>query len=259
MVMQAPSARGTVVPATVPVDPRAGSWFGGKPAIQGNVLASPLPPDPADTQASKLFPKAVWEKPKEPTKVLYADQIVNGLLMQDLNSDAPGTFRIKVTQDVVDRWGLGAVLMPLDSTMIGTMDGQAKYGQKRIPAQVSMAILPDGTAIHFAKAQAGDAMGAAGIPADVDNHYGALILGAGIQALLNIGTRMAAGSTTGFNPTVEQEFAQDVARSINRTGNQIVQRELQRSPTLTQDYGFPVTIQFAENISFQSQPTLVSK
>ena len=102
-------------------------------------------------------------------------------------------------------------------------------------------------------------MGAAGIPATVDNHYGALILGAGIQALLSIGTRAVAGSTTGFNPTLEQEFAQDVARSINRSGNQIVQRELQRSPTLTQDYGYPVTIQFSENISFQSQPTVVSK
>ena len=108
MVVQAPQVsqgRAPVVTVKVPDDPRAGRWFGGKPAIQGNVLAAPLPAEAADTHASKLFPKAVWEKPKDPLKVLYADQIVNGLLMQDLTSDAPGTFRIKITQDVVDRWG----------------------------------------------------------------------------------------------------------------------------------------------------------
>ena len=126
----------TVVPAKVPGEPKPARWFGAKPAVQGNLLTAPLPVDKADTEPSKLFPKAVWERPKEPTKVLYADQVVNGLLMQNLNSDAPGTFRIKVTQDVVDRWGLGTVLMPLDTTVMGSMEGQARYGQKRIPAQV---------------------------------------------------------------------------------------------------------------------------
>ena len=247
--------RGTVVPVKAPDDPRAGRWFGGKPAIQGNVLAAPLPVEAADTQPSKLFPKAVWEKPQDPTKVLYADQIINGLLMQDLNSDAPaGTIRIKVTQDVVDRWGLGHVLIPLDSTFLGTMEGSARYGQSRIPGAINMVILPNGTAVQLSKSQAGDAMGAAGIPADVNNHYGALILGAGIQMMLNIGTRAVAGSTTGFNPTLEQEFAQDVARGVNRLGQQVTQRELQRSPTLSQDYGYPVTIQFAREY-FVSIPT----
>ena len=139
------------------------------------------------------------------------------------------------------------------------MEGSARYGQSRIPGAISMVILPNGTAVQLSKSQAGDAMGAAGIPANVDNHYGALILGAGIQMMLNIGTRAVAGSTTGFTPTLEQEFAQDVARGVNRLGQQVTQRELQRSPTLSQDYGFPVTVQFAENISFQSQPIVVSK
>ena len=263
VIVQTPGGQPPVVrqpAATGGTTTKAARWFGAKTAIQGNTLTPPLPAEAADTHQSKLFPKAVWEKPKDPTKVLYADQIVNGLLMQDLNSDAPaGTIRIKVTQDVVDRWGLGNVLIRLDSTFLGTMEGSAKYGQQRIPGAISMVILPDGTAVQLSKSQAGDAMGAAGIPANVNNHYGALILGAGIQMMLNIGTRAVAGSTTGFNPTLEQEFAQDVARGVNRFGQDVTRRELQRNPTLSQDYGFPVTIQFSENISFQSQPTLVSK
>ena len=256
-----PTTRVTVVPAraTGSTDPKTARWFGKPTAVQGNLLTAPLPADPAEAQASKLFPKAAWEMPKDPTKVLYANQVINGQLSQNINSDFPGTVRIKITQDVVDRWGQGTVLLPIDTDLMATMEGQAKYGQKRIPLAVYMALPPDGSAITFVKSQAGDAMGAAGVPANVNNHYGSLILGAGIQAFMNIGTRAVAGSTTGFNPTLEQEFAQDIARSANRTANRIIERELQRNPTLEQDFGFPVTIQFTENISFQSSPTVVSK
>ena len=118
----------------------------------------------ASTPPSKLFPKAVWEKPAHPEKVLYANQMINGLLMQDLNSDLRrATVRIKVTQDVMDRWGLGHVLLAKDSTILmATMEGQAKYGQKRIPLARLYGLSPDGSAI-CSKGQAGDAMGAAGM------------------------------------------------------------------------------------------------
>ena len=54
---------------------------------------------------------------------------------------------------------------------------------------ITMAILPNGTAIQWKSGQAGDAAGATGIPGKVNNHYGSVILGAGLSALLSIGTR----------------------------------------------------------------------
>ena len=58
--------------------------------------------------------------------------------------------------------------------------------------------------------------GATGIPAKVNNHYGSVILGAGLSALLNIGTRAPFGSTANFQQNLPQEFAQDTAQSLGR-------------------------------------------
>ena len=43
-------------------------------------------------------------------------------------------------------------------------------------------------------------------PWHVNNHYWALLAATGIQAVLNIGTRTIAGSTTSFNPTVSSRL-----------------------------------------------------
>ena len=57
--------------------------------MQGDVLTPPFPEekDPEGRgRQSTLFPQATWETPADPTKVLYADQVVQGLLMQSLKA-----------------------------------------------------------------------------------------------------------------------------------------------------------------------------
>ena len=226
--------------------------------MQGDVLTPPFPEEKdAEGQRgrqSPLFPQAIWETPADPTKVLYADQVVQGLLMQSLNSDIPGTVRVKATETVYDRFGQGKVLLPMDTTFLGRQEGQAQYGQERLPVTITMAILPDGTAIQWKSGQAGDATGATGIPAKVNNHYGSVILGAGLSALLNIGTRAPFGSTSNFQQNLPQEFAQDTAQSLGQSAQDIVRRQLTVNPTLTVTYATPVTLQFGENVSFQTKP-----
>ena len=102
---------------------------------------------------------------------------------RSLNSDIPGTVRVKVTEAVQDRFGQGQVLLPIDTTFLGRQEGRTQYGQARVPVTITMAILPNGSAIAWKNGQAGDATGAPGIPAKVDNHYGKVILGAGLSAL----------------------------------------------------------------------------
>jgi type IV secretion system protein TrbI len=191
--------------------------------------------------------------------VLYADQLVHGLLMQSITSDIPGTVRVKVTEAVYDRFGQGHTLLPMDTTFLGRQEGRTQYGQMRVPVTMTMAILPNGTAISWKNGQAGDATGSAGIPAQVDNHYGKVILGAGLSAFLNIGVRAPFGSAQHFQQSLPQEFAQDTAQSLGQSAQGIVRRELNVAPTLTVKYAIPVTLSFAENVSFQTQPVMVHK
>jgi type IV secretory pathway VirB10-like protein len=239
-------------------DPR--NWLKRVVASRGDIAAPPFPEDPkTKDQPSKLFPKATWEKPKDPYKILYADQVVQGQLTQNISSDFPGTVRIKVTQAVEDRWGHGHVLVPIDTTFIGQQQGATNFGQTRLPVQITQAIFPDGTAVQWQKGQVGDAMGANGIPADVDNHYGKLLLGVGLQALLSIGVRAPFGSTQGFQQNLPQEFAQDASQGVNQAGQRIIQQQFSVKPTLSQEHGFPVTISFLENVSFQTEAILVKQ
>jgi len=232
-------------------------------AAQGDTLTPPLPIDPQEAQAqqSKLFPKAVWEKPENPYKVLYADQVVHGVLTTEISSDIPGIFRIKTTEPVMDRWGHGHEILPVDTAFLGRQQGQANFGQTRIPSQIYMAILPNGTAIQWQNGQAGDALGQAGISANVDNHYLKLFMGVGLQALLNVGTRVPFGSPGPgqVQQNLPQEFAQDASQGVNQAGQRILAQQFAVRPTLTQEFAYPVTISFADNVSFQTQAITVKK
>ena len=237
-------------------------WFSREQPMQGDVLTPPFPEekDPEGRgRQSTLFPQATWETPADPTKVLYADQVVQGLLMHNLNSDIPGTVRIKATETTYDRFGQGKVLIPADTTFLGRQEGKPQYGDERVPVVITMAILPNGTAIQWKSGQAGDAAGATGIPGKVNNHYGSVILGAGLSALLSVGTRAPFGSTSNFQQSLPQEFAQDAAQSMGNSAQRIVERELSLSPTITAKYATPITLQFGENVSFQTKPITVHK
>jgi len=111
--------------------------------------------------------------------------------------------------------------------------------------------------VSLAKSKLTDKSGAVGGAGDVNNHYAKLGIAAVLSAVLNVGARSVAGNQTGFAPTIEQQTASDIGSSINRSGQSIVQRELQVSPTITIKAGTEVAVQLQENISFTQPPTPV--
>src|SRR4029077_16111425 len=98
------------------------------------------------------------------------------------------------------------------------------------------------------------------IPANVDNHWFKLFLGVGIQALLNysVRAREALGVGQVQQPGGAQDLGQDLTRGANQGGQQLLQRFNVR-PTLSQDFAYPVTIQFMRNVSFQTKATIITK
>ena len=135
-----------------------------------------------------------------------------------------------------------------------------KYGDKRAHVKVHrLRLHGSGTLVDVTGGIVGGRDGASGIEANVNNHWLSVIAGAGISAVLSIGSRAPFGNVDGYNPSLAQEFAQDVGSSLNRAGQRVVERELMRAPTLTQKAGYPVTVQLAEAISFQQPAKRSSK
>jgi type IV secretory pathway VirB10-like protein len=248
--------------ARQPQQPKAANkWLFAKPQSGQGVQKPPFEDEKAEQEQDKrgegLFPKAVWATPEDPTHVLYRSQVINGILQHDVNSDQPGQIRILVTEDVPDKFLQGVVLIPQYTILLGQQDGKVNFGQSRLGMTMDSAELPNGTVIEFHQFKAGDETGATGVSGSVDNHYVRLGIGAVLSAVLSVGSRAVAGNTTGFNPTLEQQFAADVSRDVNRTGQKLVDRFADVPPTITIPHGTPVTVQLNHNVNLMHPPTLV--
>lgn len=206
-----------------------------------------------------LFPQASWAIPEDPTKVIYRDQVINGVTKHHIHSDLPGEVHILVNEELQDRFGQRRVLLPQYTVLVGRQEGKVDFGQGRLGIVIENAILPDGAVIGFGKARAADAQGASGVPGEVNNHWGKVGIAAVLTALLSVGSQAAAGDPRGFQLDLTQQFARDAGQSFNQTGQQIVRRSLDVRPTVTVKSGEPVTVHLGENVNLQTPPVVVAR
>jgi len=244
-------------------DKRPKKWLGTQPTDirikreQKEQTTSATPEASKDAKAQALIPVATWAKPLHPELVLYRDQFIPGILLDAANSDIPGQLRVMVTRAVQDRFQSGVVLVPQFGHVICQLTEQPKYGQTRFDITVDQIIFPDGTVVELKKTKLGGADGSTGVSANVNNHWGKLLLGTGLSAILNIGVRSTTGTPSGFYQNPAQEASRDVGQQFQQDANSYVQREFRVPPTLDQAAGTEVSLHLSENLNFSKAPTRV--
>lgn len=212
-----------------------------------------------ESPTTTLIQPARWEIPANPLQTIYRSQTLAGRLLQAVNSEIPGQVKIHLVMPVKDKFGYNTTILPQDTLIIATQEGRTTYGATRLGLKLEQLELPSGEVIEL-RATVGDEAGTNGMKGKVNNHYGKLILGTGLSALLNIGVRSAVG-TPGKNQFFQdplQEAAQDVGQTVQRAATDIIGRELQVRPTITIPAGTPCSINLTENMSF-SRPPLVAR
>jgi type IV secretory pathway VirB10-like protein len=227
---------------------------------EGTLRGAPSGPNgqggAADSQKGSLIKDATWEKPADGTKVWYMSQRIHGITTEEVVSDIGGTMVIRVSRDLQDKFLQGPTLIPQHSLVVVQQTGQVQFGASRLDVSVKQVELPDGS-ILSPKAKLGDAASAQGLTGDVNYHWGRVLAGAGLSAILSIGTRLPTGSTQGFVPTIGQETTRQLGSDISQTGKKIVERELNVAPTITIPIGTSVTLKPDENISFSHGPKII--
>jgi type IV secretion system protein VirB10 len=170
--------------------------------------------------------------------ILQAGSVIPAALITGIRSDLPGLVTAQVTQNVYDSPTGRILLIPQGARLIGDYDADIAFGQRRILLAWNRLILPDGRSIVLERQPASDARGYAGLEDRTDDHWGGVLKAALISTLLGVGGELGAGG----DGDLVRALRRGTQDSVGRTGEQIVDRELDVRPTLAIRPGFPVRV-----------------
>lgn len=170
--------------------------------------------------------------------IVQAGSIIPAALITGIRSDLPGQITAQVTANVYDSPTGRILLIPQGARLIGQYDSEIATGQTRVLLAWDRLIMPDGRSIVLDRQPGTDGAGFAGLQDRVNQHWGNLLKAAAISTLLGVGTELGANSDDDLTRALRRG-SQD---TINRTGQQIVRRQLNVQATLTIRPGHPLRV-----------------
>lgn len=173
-------------------------------------------------------------------------------LQGGINSDVPGQFNCRVTENVFDTATGKHLLIPQHTSCIGTYDSQIAYGQVRILAVITRLIFPDGSSLNLGGMPGSDRAGNAGFDADVDNHYAKVFGSAAFMATFSAAVSLTQKQNTSLNgqQTNSQIITQSLGQQLGQTGSAFIQRGMNVQPTLSRPSGYRFNIMTTKDIVF---------
>jgi type IV secretion system protein VirB10 len=179
--------------------------------------------------------------------ILQAGAVIPAALITGIRSDLPGQITAQVTENIYDSPTGRILLVPQGTRIIGQYDNNVQFGQRRVLLVWNRLILPNGRSIVLERQPGADTQGYAGLEDGVDYHWWDLAKAAGLSTLLAIGSELAVSDEERLVRAI-RDGAQD---TFNDAGQQIIQRQLQVTPTLTIRPGFPVRIIVTRDLIFE--------
>ncbi len=177
-------------------------------------------------------------KPASPY-VVQAGWVIAGALITGVKSDIPGDVTAQVTEDVYDSPTGRYLLIPQGSKLFGKYNSEISFAQTRVQMVWTRIIFPNGDSIALQPLAGADTQGYSGLEDEVDNHWGALLKAAVLSTVLSVG---AEAGTSDSENNLAQAIRQGASQSISQTGQQLVERNLNVQPTLTDRPGLPLRI-----------------
>lgn len=208
----------------------------GQPIAAGEPLASPAQSPFLDRPAEHRPVSSHRLEAPPSSALLQAGSVIPAALMTGIRSDRPGLVAAQVTETVYDSLTGRRVLIPQGARLLGDYQADVGFGERRVLLAWNRLILPDGRSIVLERQPAADPSGYAGLEDGVDYHWNGVMKAALVSTLLGIGSELGV---TG-DGDLARAFRRGGEDSINRTGEQIVARELNVRPTLTIRPGYPV-------------------
>ncbi|PZR35522.1 MAG: conjugal transfer protein TrbI [Caulobacter segnis] len=209
------------------------------PAIPASFAPSPAPSAASPKEqfiaaAAAHGPQApILPRPPLSPYEVKAGSLIPAALVTGINSDLPGPVIAQVTEPVFDHRTGRVVLIPQGARLIGRYDSQVGYGQERVLVVWTQIVFPSGRSVDLGAMVGLDAAGMSGLTGKTDRHLPVLARAIGLSTLISI-SGAAAQNSAGRkdDQVVLQDAAGGIAASASQTGQRLVERDLQRAPTL---------------------------
>jgi type IV secretion system protein TrbI len=228
-----------------------------------NVALSLRPGSSANTSpvAAKEAPASVSSPESEPllaaqepipstvsirTHLVFEGSIFEAVLTNRLEGGFNGPVNCQVTTPVYSH-DHGVLLVPQGSRLLGESRKVAEQQQERLSIAFHRLIMPDGFSVSLDQMPGLDQEGATGLKDKTNNHYLAIF-----------GTSIALGVLSGFSQygtgsalTANgiDQYRQGVAASVAQNNSTVLQRQLNRLPSITIREGHRVKIYLTRDLS----------
>ena len=182
--------------------------------------------------------------------ILQAGSIIPAALITGIQSDLPGQITAQVIQNVYDSPTGRILLIPQGSRLIGEYDSEVSAGQNRVLLAWDRLILPGGRSILLDRPPGTDAAGMAGLHDRTNYHWGNMLKAAFLSTLMGVGTQLATDS----DDELVKALRYGTQDTVNQTGRQIVQRQINVPPTLTVRPGHVLRVLVTRDMIVESAP-----
>lgn len=168
---------------------------------------------------------------------------INASLLTVIESEVAGQAIAQVTEDVYDTDGVGRLLIPAGSRVVGRYkaSGALSFQRRRVDFVWSELVLPDGTQLAVGDADGMDASGSMGVGGHVTTRWGELVATA---ALLTVFDAVAVGTseTAAGSAEISDALTSAAGRQGGRLGRDVTNRVLDWEPRITIPSGTQIVI-----------------
>jgi len=220
---------------------------------------------PYDAQQREFFRDAAHVQPyvrspflppRSPYEI-KAGTIIPAALVTPINSDLPGDVIGQVTVNLYDTVMGQHLLIPQGSRLIGRYNSEVLNGHDRALIAWQRLILPNGYSIVLEAMPGTDAAGVAGMADRVDWHAEQLVGATLLSTLIALGGNLAA--SVDRNSRELSVVAETVAQDASRVGQRVVDRELDRQPTIIVRAGTPFNVLVNKDIEMAPYEPVITR
>ena len=154
--------------------------------------------------------------------------VIDAVLTNRLDGTFPGPVNVLVSTSV---YAADHVVIPAGARVLGEARAVNAFGQTRLAVVFHRLLLPSGSRIELDALPALNQVGDLGLHDQVDAHYGQIF---GVSVALGLLSGFSQGRTTaGFDATATDSYRQGVASSLGASSTHVLDRFLNRLPTVT--------------------------